>query len=473
MAPELDLFDFERGSVTAPAGCGKTHLIADTLVRHLGPKPALLLTHTNAGAAALRLRLQRATVPRESYRVATIDGLSMQLIRTFPHRSGHCPTILEVNDPRNDYPAIRIAASNLLRAGHINDALRATYLRVIVDEYQDCSVVQHAIIKAIAEVLPTAVLGDPMQAIFGFGGNELVHWQSDVESQFPSAGKLSTPWRWRNAGTEELGHWLLNARTLLEAGRCIDLNAAPREVQWIRLVAADADQQRRQAAQTRTIGQEESVLIIGDARNSSSRHQLSSQTPGATSVEAVDLGDLTNFSRRFDVAAPDALDRLVRFASVVMTQVGPANLLARTETIRNGRARTPPTPAEAAAVAFTAEPNLGSALNLLEQLENQQNVHVFRPEILRCLKSAMRTAFASGCPLLTAVLQTRERNRHRGRPVSRRAVGSTLLLKGLEADVAVVLHPELMNTQNLYVALTRGARRLVICSASAALRPSN
>ena len=84
----------------------------------------------------------------------------------------------------------------------------------------------------------------------------------------------------------------------------------------------------------------------------------------------------------------------------------------------------------------------------------------------------MHAAAAGGTTLLDAVLQARERNRHLGRPVSRRAVGSTLLLKGLEADVAVILHPEMMDAPNLYVALTRGARRLVVCSDAPVLRPA-
>ena len=56
----------------------------------------------------------------------------------------------------------------------------------------------------------------------------------------------------------------------------------------------NADNQRRAAAQTRLVGQEETVLIIGDARNPRGRHQFTGQTPGATSVEAVDLGDPAN-----------------------------------------------------------------------------------------------------------------------------------------------------------------------------------
>lgn len=49
---------------------------------------------------------------------------------------------------------------------------------------------------------------------------------------------------------------------------------------------------------------------------------------------------------------------------------------------------------------------------------------------------------------------------------SKRAVGSTLLLKGLEAEVAVLLNTEGMSAQNLYVAMTRGSMKLVVCSAS-------
>lgn len=471
MPPELDLLAIDRGSVTAPAGCGKTQLIADTVKLHDNPRPVLILTHTNAGRAALQLRMQRARIPASAYRVRTIDGFAMRLIGWFPLRSGHDPRLLEVNDARNDYPEIRRAALQLLHAGHSSAALRATYSRLIVDEYQDCSIAQHTIVDALAMLLPTVVLGDPMQAIFGFAGNQLVDWQSHVEARFPAIGELRTPWRWRNAGTENLGNWLLDSRVRLQAGRHLELRSAPTEVQWVELIGTTADEQRRAAAQTRTTAQEQSVLIIGDARNPQGRHRLTSQTPGATSIEAVDLGDLIHFARRFDPSNANSLDQIVTFAADLMTQVHTANLLTRTETIRNGRARTPPSPAEAAAVAFSNAPSASAALNLLQALEDQPHARVFRPEILHCCRSAIRAA-AGGTPLLDAVLQARDRNRHFGRPVSRRAVGSTLLLKGLEADVAVLIHPELMDAPNLYVALTRAARRLVICSNTSVLTPS-
>jgi DNA helicase IV len=70
-----------------------------------------------------------------------------------------------------------------------------------------------------------------------------------------------------------------------------------------------------------------------------------------------------------------------------------------------------------------------------------------------------------------AAVQVREQSRLIGRPLSKRTVGSTLLLKGLEADAVVILNPELMDRQHLYVAMTRGARMAVVCSNTAILTP--
>ncbi len=75
--PEIDLLEISRGTVVAPAGCGKTHLIADALSRHTGTKPILVLTHTNAGVAALRGRLERAGVP-----ICAASGIAIISVRT-------------------------------------------------------------------------------------------------------------------------------------------------------------------------------------------------------------------------------------------------------------------------------------------------------------------------------------------------------------------------------------------------------
>lgn len=471
MLPEIDLLAIELGSITAPAGCGKTQLIADTLIAHTQDKPILILTHTNAGVAALRTRLKQAGVPNTAYRASTIDGFSMRLITKFPARSRHNPQILELNQPNTDYPAIRDAARLLLQAGHLAQSLRATYSRLFVDEYQDCSLVQHEIVSSLAQRLPTCVLGDPMQAIFGFRGNQLVGWGTEVQTQFPAVGELRTPWRWRLAGAENLGQWLLAIRQQLEAGYPVDLRTAPAEVVWIQLNAGTEVQQRLVAARTEAPNHQGTVLIIGDSINVQSRHQLTSQTPGAMAVEAVDLRDLVNFAKQFNLRGANPLAQLTEFASSMMTGVDAAHLQTRVDSLRAGRAKTSPTQIEGEVIEFVTEPTLERALQVLNALSDKPGSRVYRPELFYCCRSALQAAAGGATDFLNSVIQARERNRHLGRPIARRSVGSTLLLKGLEADVSVILHPESMTAQNLYVALTRGARQVVVCSSTPILTP--
>lgn len=469
---EIDLLAIDRGTVTAPAGCGKTHLIAEALTRHAGGKPILVLTHTNAGVVALRGRLDRAGVPASAYRLSTIDGWAMRLISTFPARSAHDPDLLKLANPGTDYPNIRVAASNLLRAGHVSDILAASYTRLIVDEYQDCSVRQHVVVAWAAQTLPTCVLGDPMQAIFGFGADNLAKWNEEVCGYFPLVGELDTPWRWINADAEPLGRWLLDVRGKLVRGEPIDLRAAPADVNWVELDGTEDHQRRLLAARVRPPDGNGCVLIIGDSTNPDSQRQFASQTPGAVTVEAVDLRDLVSFARTFDLMAPDALERLAQFAQSVMANVGAADLVRRVQSLTRGTARNPPTQVERVALAFVQSPSHRAAVDLLVEIGKEGGVRTHRPAVLRaCIKALQLCGGTDGLSFHDAAIRMREQNRLVGRPLPRRAVGSTLLLKGLEAEVAVVLNADVLDSRNLYVAMTRGSKALTVCSSKPVLNP--
>jgi DNA helicase-2/ATP-dependent DNA helicase PcrA len=469
---DVDLLAIDRGAVTAPAGSGKTHLIASALTRHVGRKPILVLTHTNAGVVALRQRLDRASVPASAYRLSTIDGWAMWLLSMFPMRSAHAPDLLKLANPRTDYPNIRVAAAKLLRAGHVNDILAANYSRLIVDEYQDCSVRQHAVVGLAARSLPTCVLGDPLQAIFGFGGDDLAKW-NEVIAYFTLAGELSTPWRWINAGAAPIGHWLLDVRAKLLRRDPIDLRSGPAGVTWIELDGRNDHQRRLQAARARPPAGAGSVLIIGDSKNPDGQRQFASQTPGAVAVEAVDLRDLVAFSAAFDPKAPDALERLALFAQSVMRNVGADDLLRRVRSLTRGTARKSPSAVENAALTFVRAPSHNTALALLVEIGKDAGVTTHRPAILRaCIKALQLCAGTEGLSFHDATIQMREQNRLVGRPLPSRAVGSTLLLKGLEAEMVVILNATDLDARNLYVALTRGSKAIVVCTPTPVLCPN-
>ena len=468
----MDLLAINRGMVTAPAGCGKTHLIAEALARHNGIKPILVLTHTNAGVVALRGRLDRARVPSKAYRLSTIDGWAMRLISTFPTRSAHNPEILKLASPASDYPNIRVAAAELLMAGHLSDILAASYVRLIVDEYQDCSIRQHVVVAYAAQTLPTCVLGDPMQAIFGFGRDDLAKWQEQVCAYFPLAGELSTPWRWINADAEPLGRWLFEVREKLLRGEPVDLRDAPAAVSWVELDGTQDHQRRLVAARVRPPDGDGRVLIIADSTSPESQRQFASQTPGAVTVEAVDLKDLLLFARNFNLVAPDALNGLAHFAESVMTNVGAEDLVRRVQSLDHGTARNPPTDVERVALTFVRSPSYRAAVDLLVEIGKEGGVRTHRPAVLRaCIKALQLCDGPDGPSFHDAAIRMREQNRLIGRPLPRRAVGSTLLLKGLEAEVAVILNAGDLDARNLYVAMTRGSQALTVCSPTPILTP--
>ena len=205
-----------------------------------------------------------------------------------------------------------------MKAGHVAEVLKASYARLIVDEYQDCSIRQHAVVGYAAQMLPTCVLGDPMQAIFGLGGDDLATWNEQVCSYFPFAGELATPWRWINARAEPLGCWPLDVRGKLLRGEPVDLRTASQGVNWVHLDGTNDHEKRLKAARVRPPGADGRVLIIGDSTSPDSQRQFASQTPGAVTVEAVDLKDLVAFAKRFDLASPCALQHLAEFAQSVM-----------------------------------------------------------------------------------------------------------------------------------------------------------
>ncbi len=465
-APEIELLAISRGSVTAPAGCGKTHLIASALERHTSPKPILVLTHTNAGVAALRGRLDRAGVPSKAYRLSTIDGWALRLLTLFPQRGGHDPFILGVSHPASHYPAIRDAAWRMIQAGHLNDVLAATYDRLIVDEYQDCNISQHALVTHAATVLPTCVLGDPLQAIFTFSG-PMPDWTNEVCAQFPMVGELQTPWRWINAGEEAFGQYLLAIRHELVAGGRIDLTQAPANVSWVRLGGPHDHAFRLQAARANPPGADGKVLIIADSRNPQGQRDFASQIPGAVTVESVDMRDLVAFGENLHLGSPSILNHVVNFASSVMTGVGASAMLQRIVTLQSGRERRGATDAEQAALALCETPTYSRAADLLVEIGKQAGVRAHRPAILRGgLKMLATCGGEAELTPAEAAVRVREQSRLIGRPLAKRTVGSTLLLKGLEADVAVILDPSQMDRKHLYVAMTRGAKQLVVCSPS-------
>lgn len=465
---ELDILSHHKGSVSAPAGCGKTQLIASSLLQNEDSKPALILTHTNAGKSALEQRLKRLGVSSTAARVATLDSWAIRLVQCLPQRSGLAMAVLQVQGNNANYLAIRQAAADLLKAGHADKILSATYSRVIVDEYQDCGSLQHEMILALADLLPTVVLGDPLQVIFNFSG-PVVDWHKEVIAAFPPLTWKTEPWRWKNAGAPKLGEWLLNTvrPALSRPNGFIDLSKAPPGVEWVRLqgTAAEISETRLGTAKRKFAGP---TLIIADSKNKESQWETARRSR-STMVEANDMVDFIKFAAAFDPNAHLSLDHAVSYFGNLLSGLSPKNLITRTRSLHAGRAIAGASRIEEIALAYLRAPSYRSAADMLDAFYDTAGVFSFRPDITRLCSKALR-AVNGAVTFHAAAVRERERFRHTPRTMRQKSVGSTLLLKGLEADVAIILEPEKMNAENLYVAMTRGSKQLIICSSSQMLK---
>lgn len=161
----------QRGLVVAPAGCGKTRLIAQAV--NYDQDRQLVLTHTHAGVSAILNHLNTVGVSLSRVRVTTIDSFALRYANAFPDLSGW-----HAREPKGDqWLEIHTAAERAFQCRAVRRVLRITYRGIYVDEYQDCSAAQHALVRTLAGILPCRILGDPLQAIFRqVHKDTFLHW---------------------------------------------------------------------------------------------------------------------------------------------------------------------------------------------------------------------------------------------------------------------------------------------------------
>lgn len=458
-----------RGYIIAPAGCGKTHTIAEAVsVTSSGRQ--LILTHTHAGVSALRSHLRKLGVSRERYNVETIAGWTLKYAASFPQTSD-IPSL----EPEDDqWEAVYLAAARLLANPAIAAVVRRSYAGVYVDEYQDCSVNQHQVVLALANLLPCRVVGDPLQAIFGFRDVPSISWANDVERQFQLVATLQKPWRWSGCN-QELGEWLLVIREQLARNEPVDLSGAP--VTFVRRAPQENQSEIAAAyAVQRNTGQ--SVVVV--RRDARACHRLAARLGGAFgSMEEMDCRDLRRFAKRLDDAtgAERALI-CVKHAKRCMT--GVANrVTSLVATLGAGRLPTIrkscPAPELYRAVQAVGQSQDWSAVRLLlKACHDLQGTRVYRRELWAESLRAVRVAEAGeSSTLREAAWQSRSVTRQVGRREELRVVSRTLLVKGLEFDHAVVADVDSMDGKHLYVALTRGRHSLTVVADSPVLTPAS
>jgi hypothetical protein len=444
-----------KAYVIAPAGCGKTELIG-AAVAALDSRQ-LVLTHTHAGVGALRNRLRSYGVSKARTRVETIAGFALRIACAYPATSG-----FDVKRPRDaQWNDVYAAATRVLSTRGGRDILAASYEGVFVDEYQDCVTDQHALVLALADVLPVRILGDPLQGIFGFKGQQLVDW-SDIDASFERLPNLATPWRWRKANPD-LGDWLLWIRPGLLEGSRPDFRTGPIDVR------AYSD-----AAQVFACGQRiHDTSVVAIRKWPKDAHRVASKLGGNfTSMEEMESKDLLAQARAIGSCdGPERALKVIAFSKMCVTQVG-KNLKTADDRFRVGELPTATNGAgnqravEALRKVATDDAP-GAVSDALAAIKNLPGSKTYRSELLGEMQKTLRLAASlPGVEWDDVAWEVRDRARRDGRTLDRRVVSRTLLIKGLEFDHSIVLNADELDEKNLYVALTRGSKTLTVLTAT-------
>ncbi|WP_242352350.1 MULTISPECIES: UvrD-helicase domain-containing protein [unclassified Anaeromyxobacter] len=453
-----------RGHVVAPAGCGKTQLIA-LAVRQESGKPQLVLTHTHAGVHAIRRRMNLLGVPANAYRLDTIAGWGLALASAYPRTS----RLLDTDPVGAGWNEVYDAAARALRAPALRAVVRASYAGAYVDEYQDCTVRQHEMVLALADVLPCRVLGDPLQGIFDFRDEPSIDWDQHVFREFALVGTPRVAYRWKSRNPS-LGEWVGAARTAIEADEVLKIGPGT-PVRWV-----PVDNEKEQVRLYYSAANRQGTTVIVRCYPQQCANTARRLTGTFSVIETVELEDLVEVAKILDaakgtVAAAAVLDYVAGCVTGLTTEV-------RSRIVRAiaGKTRKPLPldlqPSLAALRELESSCTPDSALAAVDALCADRTV--FRRDALRAFRRTLQQKRADAeVSYREAARRVRNRARGGGAQVPRLGIGTTLRIKGLEFDHAIVVidpRGRTFDRRNLYVALTRGCQSLTVVSSSPFVR---
>lgn len=484
----LEFLSYSKGLLIAPAGHGKTYIIAKMVSSVEADKPQLILTHTHAGIASLKKKFREQGIPPKKYSIETICGFLQRYVLTLCKR-----TEVPSQEDKNFFQQIVEIAEHLFSKPAVMRIVTQSYSHLYVDEYQDCTLDQHKIIMLMSEELPTHLLGDPLQGIFDFA-QPIVDFEKDL-LLFKHYDFLQIPWRWKNAGKETLGELILDMRQSLLNNRSANLVTNKDAGCFIHNVQIQQRQEfflQKLGPFLRILSQRsDSILVIfpsyidykGIPRGTifdrcTAKLQIDFRNEFAL-VEAIDdtsyykcaksLDELIKKLHRSQKPYKELLD-ILKGLSFKKSDI--ADWISETR-IKVKRDSTKKIKAEALSYVVCSIikcPSYSTLIELFTMIKSDLRWKAKRADIFssvfRCLKMANENATS----VLEEMKKHKNRIRQAGRRIEGRCIGTTLLTKGLEFDTVVLIEADKMkSSKDFYVAISRACKEVHIFTTSSTL----
>jgi len=444
----------KKSVIVAPAGYGKTELIARSVECCKGRQ--LVLTHTHAGVDSLRKRFKKYNIPSSQFSVETIHSFALRFAGSYPKT-----TKLPFEKPaeNKDYNQVISSAINLFDIKLGKDILRNSYSGIFVDEYQDCQVNQHELICKLADVLSCRIVGDPLQGIYDFGDNQIVDWDDDVFTSFDRLPDLETPYRW-NETNPTLGTWLHEVRLKINDKKSIAFDSNS-DVIYI-----NDDQEQLNKCLNGSLSFNGTKFVICEPQNINKPHSIAKSMKNKyRTIEPLTSKELCEYAEKIESTQhQDRLNNVIGFAEKCLTAVKTDCNSVRDNlngNFRNWRKIA----LKKHFKNICNNDELQYIYYLFKFFEDEYKPTYKRYQLWQEMKKGLQeVALGNYDSLEEAVWQVRNQSRFRENRIPKRCISRTVLLKGLECKHAIIVNPELFDAKNLYVALTRASSKLTIIS---------
>jgi DNA helicase-2/ATP-dependent DNA helicase PcrA len=220
------------------------------------------------------------------------------------------------------------------------------------------------------------------------------------------------------------------------------------------------------------------LVVIGDPANINVRAALAQKLAavGFSNIEPLGCKHLYAFAKKIEAARGfTRLERALDFICACMIGAEKTAFLNAVRSHQDGKKLGAAKFGDLVKIGIAvAEGTADEAvLELMQGFHGREATRLFRGEMFFAMRSALQVKAIRQYDTLTdAIWDVQNRIRHTGRSIGKRSIGSTLLVKGLEFDHAVIIHADNMSRKDWYVALTRATTSVTILSPSEYFLPT-
>lgn len=440
----------KNGIIIAPAGCGKTESIVNLIKEYTGDKKILVLTHTNAGIENIERRLRKKKISTKKCNIYTIASFCSIYVTAFRVTS-------KIYD--NSYEQIYSKMDELMNNNHIKNIIKNTYELMLVDEYQDCNLIQHSIIRKVSKLISYKIYGDPLQAIYNFEKTN-IKFEHIINKDYELLENMTYPWRWKNCNYE-MGNWINLSREKLIENDLNIFNSLPNGVEVFKY--DNYQDLCKKAIQFSYYNGRNVILFNLENQANTFCKKLGGRFFFQEEIECKALKNLIEYIDNKNVLG--IVKEFIKISKMCFT-----NFLTEYNNVVNKAEKNNfdfkglKTNKELANLISTAivEFKLQTLIEMADVIDKNTNLKLYRKELWEVLKKLLKELLANNRTAKETLILIRNSKINNNNFKYKNMVSRILLVKGLEFENVFIVNPDELTKELLYVAISRPTQRLII-----------